>query len=182
MNKKEKIAIVVAVIGAAGAVIAAFVTGMFTSKDQPPKPQISQTVSVGTASGDVTVVGTARDVTVNQPPVAKSAPTDPYTIDIIQSGASGLVNNRFTFPYSDIEKKRQYREFSELLGNLPGAKFDQSQYTIFLTRDESVLAPSSNITAIENGNMGVLVIPNSVVTQLGGNHLAVTYVLSQIRK
>lgn len=110
------------------------------------------------------------------------APTDPFTIHMIESTPQGPQVNRFTFPYADISRKASYRDFKLILEQVPGSKFSGRDHTIFRVRDELVLQVGSKETAVSESNTQILVVPNSLLRDFESEHLAFTYLWNQVKK
>jgi len=107
------------------------------------------------------------------------APTDPFRILIVSGDPDNLSLNTFTFPVSDIRKRREPEEFIDLLTQLPGQREIIPMSTTFRLRDEGELSASSGDPLAE-GNDGVLVLQQSILHSFDDNHLAFTYIMSQI--
>lgn len=110
------------------------------------------------------------------------APTDPFSIHMIEATPQGHQVNLFTFPFADISKKASYKEFTLILGKLPGSRFSRGDHTIFRVRDEMVLQVDARETAVSRNNTQVLVVPNSLLKEFESEHLAFTYLWSQVQQ
>jgi hypothetical protein len=106
-------------------------------------------------------------------------PTTQFQIVLACGVTDQVILDTFTFPYSDMKKKSAYTEFVSLLSQLPNQSCDQTESTIFRTKDEAVLTNNGKVSATSGGNLGVIVVPAKIITQLGGNHLAFTKIHSQ---
>lgn len=110
------------------------------------------------------------------------APTDPFAIHVFESTSEDDVRaDRFTFPYSDISARASYSDFEAILEQLPGAEYSATSHRIFRIRDELLLDGNSRETAVSRNNMGVLVVPDSVLDDFGSTHEAFTYLLGRVR-
>ena len=109
-------------------------------------------------------------------------PTDYFKITLIYETQGQYVANSYDFPVSDIQKKSSGAEFIGLLESLPNLPDNSlSDSTIFRISDERILTRNSE-TVLKDGNLGVLVIPNSAIQKYDDPHLAFTHIYSQIGK
>tara|TARA_B100001964_G_C14253798_1_gene611261 strand:- start:3758 stop:4369 length:612 start_codon:yes stop_codon:yes gene_type:complete len=108
-------------------------------------------------------------------------PTAMFPIVLACNTENQVQINTFSFPYSDIKKKNKYSEFSNLVAQLPNQLCSQNGSKIFRMSDEVTVGPGDNITLTSSGNLGAILIPESVINQLGGNHLAFTKIHSYIK-
>ena len=109
------------------------------------------------------------------------APTDPFMIHVFESTPDDVRVDRFTFPYSDISARSSYSDFEAILEQLPGTEYSSASHRIFRIRDESLLDGDSRETAVSRNNMGVLVVPDSVLDGFDSTHEAFTYLLGRVR-
>ncbi|MEM9766179.1 MAG: hypothetical protein AAF968_27510, partial [Pseudomonadota bacterium] len=109
------------------------------------------------------------------------APTEPFRILIVSGDPESLRLDTFTFPVSDIRKRREPEEFIDLLTQLPGQSEIISTATTFRLRDQGKISTSSGDPLSER-NDGVLVLQNSILDSFGDDHLAFTYIMSEISK
>ncbi len=114
--------------------------------------------------------------------VVQPKPTDPFLIWYVTPVGNRLVVDSFTFPYSDIEKNRGYESFSRvILAQLPVRNPTPiEELAVFRVADEGKVDGKSGYNVTQGGNMQVIVIPNSVITDFGDEHLAFTYVKSSL--
>jgi hypothetical protein len=109
-------------------------------------------------------------------------PTSAFRITVLDEGAgTQLLPHVFTFPLSDIAKRRTAASFRDLLLQLPGPTRDLSNFTIFRTSDEDIITLDHG-DAITARNMGVLVLPNRLIEQMKDRHFAFTWAMSQLPK
>lgn len=117
------------------------------------------------------------------------APTDPYAIYLIRdNGLTGtcpqIRADSIEFPYSDVIQNASYSEFTSLVARALdslGYSLTLEESTIFRVRDEDILRPAGDATAVSDRNTGVLVVPNSYLANFDDNHVAFTCILSQVR-
>lgn len=109
-------------------------------------------------------------------------PTDPFRIIFVADQEGNFTANSYDFPVSDIRKNSSGGKFIQLLKKLPNVTSDAlAASTIFRTSDENIIDDGSN-NVLEDGNLGVLIIPNSIVQEYDDPHLAFTHIFSQVRK
>jgi len=107
------------------------------------------------------------------------APTDLFSISVVSENYPNVQIVNFSFPVSDIRKNSSSREFIALLRQLPGQSESILKSTVFRLWDEKVIDLDTG-NPIDRGNMGVLVIPNSVLENFDDQHLAFTFFKSQL--
>lgn len=103
-------------------------------------------------------------------------------IHLIVSSGKSLRVDRFEVPFSDIQRKSTYSELSGVLSQLLGSAFAPETHTVFRIRDEKILDPDAKVGVTSEGNTGILVVPKFVVAEFENEHLAFTYLYSQIRR
>ena len=119
---------------------------------------------------------------IYDPPVNKILPTDQFKITFIFKQQGKLVANTYDFPVSDIRKNNAGAAFLKLLEKLPNLpKGSLENSAVFRTSDEGIVTKDSG-NALRDGNLGVLVIPNSAIQKYGDSHLAFTHIYNQLRK
>ena len=115
-------------------------------------------------------------------PAKKLLPTDRFKITFIYRQQGKFISDTYAFPVSDIQKNSSGTAFHKLLGKLPNLpKSSLENSTVFRTSDERIVTKDSG-NALGNGNLGVLVIPNSAIQKYGDRHLAFTHIYNQLRK
>lgn len=107
-------------------------------------------------------------------------PTDPYRIYFACKRGESIAIETYTFPYSDIQKRDTFQEFSALLKELPNASCNQEEVAIFRITDEAVLSAESATSATRGGNTGAIVVPTKVLAGFLDKHLAFTFIKSFI--
>jgi hypothetical protein len=112
--------------------------------------------------------------------LAGPAPTDAFPIYAVVESDSRYRLNLTSFEYKDIEKYSSYQLFRKLLAQIPNSIAPDQDVVIFRLRDESVLEPTAAASATSGGNLGVLIIPKTVVANFGSSHLAFAYFKSAI--
>ena len=115
-------------------------------------------------------------------PKFSTLPTDLFRITFIYERQGKYLVNSYNFPISDIRKKNPGIEFFGLLENLPNLpEKSLSDSSVFRISDEQILTRDSD-NVLKEGNLGVLIIPNSAIRKYGDPHLAFTHIYSQIRR
>ena len=107
-------------------------------------------------------------------------PTDQFVIALTCETSGRVTVNTYTFPYSDIKANSTYLSFMELVLQLPNQECSQSRAIVFRVQDEKEVELGSKLTLTDNGNLGAIVFPDSVISKLGGTHLAFTQVHSYL--
>ena len=108
-------------------------------------------------------------------------PTDPFRITIVDETQDGLIANHYTFPFADIERNSSGANFFALVEKLPKVSQDEIESsTIFRVSDEKVITKQRG-DATSGRNMGVLVVPRSVIDDFEDPHIAFTYIYSQVK-
>lgn len=113
---------------------------------------------------------------------AKHKPTDPFTLYTLglATGSSNYIVDSFRFPYSDIEANRDYKHFTDVvLANLPPYRGSSvKDLAVFRIDDKVPIDGTSRADVVSEDNLGVIVIPKSIITSFGSSHLAFTYAKS----
>lgn len=119
---------------------------------------------------------------ISTPPPHAILPTDPFRIIFVVDQEGNFTANSYDFPVSDIRKNASGGEFKQLLEKLPNIPSNVlADSTIFRISDENIINDGSN-NVLDGGNLGVLIIPNSVVQEYDDPHLAFTHIFSQVWK
>jgi hypothetical protein len=114
---------------------------------------------------------------------ASPSPTDPFTIYLVSPSGNNLTASSYQFPYADIEKNRSFQDFSRILSKLPNQQpTPVKDPVIFRVNDERTVTANNGVDVTTGGNISVIVAPRSVVQSFKDQHLAFTYLHSQLRR
>ena len=107
-------------------------------------------------------------------------PTAMFSIVLACNTNNQIKLNTFSFPYSDIKKTNTYSEFIDLVAQLPNQLCTQDNSKVFRMSDEIMVVKGSDTKLTTGGNLGAIIIPEDVINDLGGNHLAFTKIHSYL--
>jgi len=113
-------------------------------------------------------------------PIQKPNPTDPFEIVLSCLVDDKISTSSFTFPYSDIEKNADFSSFSGLVDQLPNQKCPQNESIAFRMIDEVKVFTNSSLKVTSGANMGIILMPQSVIDKIGDEHVAFTQIKSSI--
>ena len=123
-----------------------------------------------------------RNKPLEHAPNQHTLSTGLFRIYVVYQENGNLISNSYRFPISDIRKKQSGSDFLELLAQLPDIPDGNLKYsTAFRISDEEVIEKST-VNVLNQGNLGVLVIPNYIIEKYGDQHLAFTYIYSQVHE
>ncbi len=73
----------------------------------------------------------------------------------------------YRFPFSDMQKKAKHEAITNLTAELPDQKCSQTESRIYRMKDRKQVLSDQGATATSGGNLGVIVLPQNVVDELG---------------
>jgi len=115
-------------------------------------------------------------------PEPEPAATSAYRIYAACEDGDQLKLDSWTFPLSDIRKVARRADFLGLVKQLPNQSCDLSRTLIFRMKDEAKIGDAHGPDAVSGGNLGAILIPESVIQRMGDEHLAFTFVHSYIQR
>lgn len=107
-------------------------------------------------------------------------PTTWFQIVLVSQTDNRVELKTTNLPLSDIKQNSDYIKFMEIVSQLTNQRFDQNKVKIFRMKDENQLLLGGSLSAVDHGNLGMIVIPVDVIDGLGGDHVAFTKILSQV--